>query len=110
MSAVTYARHYCSRQHRTFKAAAACIFGKSPVTGEGQWAFVHEYLCFPEQDRRYSIELYSTEAEAQAEVDRHNGYGKCSGSCAGHRLVRIADLDRLIQVERNTALKEYRRG
>ena len=78
-----YRRHYCTRQHRTDKTLARCIWPKAEwIAGDGPYASVA--YC-----RVLTVELHAT-ADAAREALRIIDGHACGGRCYGrHELIRI---------------------
>jgi hypothetical protein len=97
-----YRVHFCEKEHRTFVAAAKCIFREgSKVRGDGAYAFVHRFRVGRQYRRQ--VELCSTLADAEEAMARRlrsEVSGKRSGTCIGHEVIMIASLDQLSTVAR----------
>jgi hypothetical protein len=85
----THRRHNCTRNHRTYKAAAKCIWRKAEwITGEGPYA-VLAYCSV------LTITLHAT-IESADEALYVIGDTGCGGKCRRDHTIRIlAPLDQM---------------
>lgn len=80
----------CRRTHRSYRGAAACIWGEwcHKVYGDGRYALIRRCRPFGARGKHYYLTVRLFEDAASAEADASH---ECGGSCTGrHSIVKLS--------------------